>query len=865
MKPIADLWTRVEVAKQDSDTATFMSLLYLGEALLKTVTAATIASLDEDADRHRYRLVHRLVRADGIGEWLSALEDALKGPASQKLSAGARESQRELTERVSDGWRRDALTELYEGAHQVGVDTDQLPAKSELLRWFALFVQLRNATRGHGATLSTACSRAVPHLERSLRLLTDNLSAIRLPWAFLYRNLSGRYRVTKLSDTAAAFDKLKSSGDHGVFPNGMYVHVDVPRHVELVHSDSDAQDFFFANGNFRGKSSEFLSYLTDTRVDRDATAYLRPATELPASETEGLQELDAQGEALGNLPPTRPDYVSRPGLEAELLKLLEDDRHPVVTLAGRGGIGKTSLALTVLHRLATSGRFVAIVWLSARDIDLMPTGPKPVRPAVMTIGDIAAVFSRCVSRPATGKAAEKVLADYLSGSPDGPFLIVVDNFETLRNPLEVFTWLDTYVRLPTKVLITTRSREFKGDYPLDVGGMTEGEADQLVSRIAANLGIDTMITGDYRAAMYREAEGHPYITRVLLGEVAKAGRLVKIERLVAGRDEMLDALFERTFAGLSPAARHIFLLLAAWRSIVPEIALAAVLLRPQNERIDVDSALAELVRMSLIEELRSETDDSYFYSVPLAASVFGRRKLVAAAEKTAVEADLDLVKLFGAAESASVRGGIAPRIEKVFRYYSYRLQNDPKLFSEARPMLEFIASRFPPAWNTLARLDEEAGMLAEAKQSYRRYLESGLDPAERQRVWRELVGLSRRTKDALGIAQALSESAVMGNISLNQLTRAAQELLDVFQQGRELIPTEQRRVLLRPIIAELEARLRDASPTDLSRLAWLLLHSDDEGRAADVVRDGLRRDPDNYHLLKLADRLGIGPEGLNEP
>jgi len=228
MKPITDLWNRVEIAKQDSDTAAFMSLLYLGEALLKTVTAATTASLDEDIDRHRYRLVHRLIRADGVGEWLSSLEDSLKGPASQKLSVGARESQRELTERVSDGWRRDATTELHECVRQVGVDVDSLAARTDLLRWFSLFVQLRNSTRGHGATLSVACSRAVPHLERALRLLTDNLSALKLPWAFLYRNVSGRYRVTKLSDAAGTFDYLKSGGDHPALPNGIYIHLEAP-------------------------------------------------------------------------------------------------------------------------------------------------------------------------------------------------------------------------------------------------------------------------------------------------------------------------------------------------------------------------------------------------------------------------------------------------------------------------------------------------------------------------------------------------------------------------------------------------------------------------------------------------------------
>jgi hypothetical protein len=60
-------------------------------------------------------------------------------------------------------------------------------------------------------------------------------------------------------------------------------------------------------------------------------------------------------------------------------------------LVGRGGIGKTCLALKVLHQLAhsTKERFIGIVWLSARDIDLLPQGPKLVKPAVLTTKDIA--------------------------------------------------------------------------------------------------------------------------------------------------------------------------------------------------------------------------------------------------------------------------------------------------------------------------------------------------------------------------------------------------------------------------------------------------------------------------------------------
>jgi hypothetical protein len=81
------------------------------------------------------------------------------------------------------------------------------------------------------------------------------------------------------------------------------------------------------------------------------------------------------------------------------------------------------------------------------------------------------------------------------------------------------------------------------------------------------------------------------VIKILLGEVAKAGELVKVERIVADSDEILKALFERTYSGLSPVAKRVFLTLCNWRSLVPQIALEAVLLRPSNEKMDVLSAL----------------------------------------------------------------------------------------------------------------------------------------------------------------------------------------------------------------------------------------------------------------------------------
>src|SRR5271156_3887436 len=80
---------RLEVAREESDTALFFHLLYFGEMLLKLTAAGLAAAIVDDRDRHRYRQVHRLVRADGLGEWSSAIDDILTGPTAQFLTPAA--------------------------------------------------------------------------------------------------------------------------------------------------------------------------------------------------------------------------------------------------------------------------------------------------------------------------------------------------------------------------------------------------------------------------------------------------------------------------------------------------------------------------------------------------------------------------------------------------------------------------------------------------------------------------------------------------------------------------------------------------------------------------------------------------------
>ena len=155
---------------------------------------------------------------------------------------------------------------------------------------------------------------------------------------FFHNNLSGKYRVTKLSQTDSQFSIIKGSkipDDLRSLHDGTYVHVGSPCRVDLLASDADVTQFFFPNGAFTDTKYELISYLTDSTRNGDSTRYSAPATALPKSETHGLGQLDVQGNVFGNIPPTPIGYVDRLALQREVRECLLDDRHPIVTLVGR--------------------------------------------------------------------------------------------------------------------------------------------------------------------------------------------------------------------------------------------------------------------------------------------------------------------------------------------------------------------------------------------------------------------------------------------------------------------------------------------------------------------------------------------------
>jgi hypothetical protein len=156
-------------------------------------------------------------------------------------------------------WQYDAIVELKAALEHLQIESEDVPVKSDMKRWFRLFATLRNKTRAHGATQPAKASGAAMHLFDSAQLFYQNFCLFRRPWVYLYRNFSGKYRVSAITEDVTPFDFLKRENSHS-FSNGVYLFLGRPRRVSLIESDPELLDFFFANGGFNGKRFETVCW-----------------------------------------------------------------------------------------------------------------------------------------------------------------------------------------------------------------------------------------------------------------------------------------------------------------------------------------------------------------------------------------------------------------------------------------------------------------------------------------------------------------------------------------------------------------------------------------------------------------------------
>lgn len=500
--PLSQVVRRLNVCGPNDSAEKFLVASYVAEIAIKLLGVSLANALKFKAHDHSYRMCYDFVRADGLGVWEANIRQAISYPLAGYLPHGMNELIAWATKvrtKPEDGWFRDTSAHIQFIFESLGLDSPIPERKPTVNDLITSLVQIRNKTKAHGAVGIDFFSIVNENYISIIQAFLSQCPLFKWKWLHLEKRENGRNRGIWLLGTDPFHAKDSEVASLPVSESGVYFWPEHSIHPisisNLVISNRECTWFLVPNGSYSTNGSAiFIDYYNGTEDKQNVAEYSRPPIALPPSETEGLSSLIVQSNILGNLPDLPQGYIDRVRLEDELFRRLKDQNHTIITLHGRGGIGKTSLALKVSHSLshATDPIFEHIIWFSARDVDLQSKGPSSVQPDVISLDEVSKVYGNLMGYGTTIEDFSLVLQEADPVTKKGT-LFIFDNFETMSDPLGTHQFLDTYTHLPNKILITSRERAFKADFPIEVQGMDSLESKEMMVQISRDLLIETLI------------------------------------------------------------------------------------------------------------------------------------------------------------------------------------------------------------------------------------------------------------------------------------------------------------------------------------------------------------------------------------
>jgi len=861
---IALVGRRLNFCNPDDLAARFLETSYLAEVSLKTIASVLHGGLERPAKELAYRHAYELVRADGLGTWENSIRELATPPSSSYLPPEFFTLLAWITKKRSKP-EDESFRAMFNGLRSIlsllGVDDRDGPRTVTARDLMTALVQIRNKTRAHGAVSEEFYAAANGPFLDAIQTMLESCPAFTWRWLHLSKRESGKIRAIALRGLEPQHLLQEEASTITFDHPDIYVSADQSTRLfacgPLLRCNRECTSFLLPNGGMNAAGvAEFIDYGSGITERVEMPEMTVPPVRRAPSETEGLREIDVQSNVFGNLPPAPDGYVRREKLEAELMTRLRDKNHAIITLHGGGGMGKTSLAIWAAHELAgqESPQFDHIIWFSARDVDLRPSGPSEVRQNVVDLKTVSQRFGELFSTSNVGDlsstlAAALESAEGISEKGKG-ILFIFDNFETMADVRGFHKFLDEHTHLPNKVLITSRDRAFVADYPIEVRGMEFSEARQLLLGAARELLIEGLMTADVIQRIYDFTGGHAYVMRVVAGEMAKDGRYSPPAQLMGRRDDIVDAVFERSFNKLSEAGRSVFLIVANWKADVAELPLILVL---GIRGIDAEAGVEECKRLSLV--LSSETGElTAWYSVPQLARVFGQKKLQGDPDRLVIQEDLATIRRFTSANVSFSDPEPRGRLVKQFiQMCMAELQNGAQGVLRADGLLEGLARLWPQAWLSLADFRERSGAQAEAiDYALRRAVEE--DPYSKEAWLRRAAFAARRGDEPIRIASLVSAVEASPK-DLELIREVAFQLCSYINTHRAEIPTARRGIYLTSVRSHMERLVSDLDATGLSRLAWLYLLEENIEKARYFANKGCERDPTNAYCIRILERL----------
>ena len=206
---------------------------------------------------------------------------------------------------------------------------------------------------------------------------------------------------------------------------------------------------------------------------------------------------DEQYEVKNNLPNADYDFdtggfIGRKSEQGELTDLMK--QHPVVTILGVGGMGKTALALRVCNDIKNDPSFEldSIVWVSLKTQYLTSNGVQDIADSVRDVEGLVDELSPLVAT--TDHSSRNRLDGVYEQLKEHSILLIIDNLETLGNEIEIAELVEVVSRRDSnsKILFTSRRGIGESERRFDISGLSPGDAGELMRTFGENRGYDSI-------------------------------------------------------------------------------------------------------------------------------------------------------------------------------------------------------------------------------------------------------------------------------------------------------------------------------------------------------------------------------------
>ncbi len=337
-------------------------------------------------------------------------------------------------------------------------------------------------------------------------------------------------------------------------------------------------------------------------------------------------------ETFHNLP--LPDYEDtgffpRQKLEKELKRKILG-RHPVITVLGDGGDGKTAVTLQTLYGLLSSNDhdFDAIIWVSAKSSKL--TGAEierietQITNSMAVFGEIANLFD---------ENSEDPMQRVRTLMEENKVLLVVDNLETVID--ERIRRFAEDIPGESKLVLTSRI-PLGSDLSVNVEPFGDAEAISFLRVLISTYNIKALKKEKDDRLKYFTTRLH---NKPLLLKWFALGVLSGLNpsSIVSNPQKALKFCLENVFDALSSQAKKH---LSALVSLPRAVSLPVLEHVTKDDVQKLEASLAELMRFAIVEQISDNKYEIEFQIKPLAKAY-----LVRVLKATSKDAD-ELLKRF---------------------------------------------------------------------------------------------------------------------------------------------------------------------------------------------------------------------------